>query len=95
MKALENRATKTYLIYYISHLLINAFLVSCYVVLVYVDHPKCLYFKSGANITDEFDFAFTIGGIVVLADFMNTNCMCILFRYKVKTEENKNKGEAS
>ena len=83
----ENRTSNTYLSYYITNLLTNALFLSLYFVQIYVDHPKCIYNKSGVNYTTEFDIAFIIGGAVHAAEFINTDCVCIFFRYKVKNEE--------
>ena len=50
--AMENSATKTYLIYYTANLLTNAFLLSFYSVLVVVDHPECVYSRNGTDIAE-------------------------------------------
>ena len=95
IEALEAHAIKTYLSYYITNLLTNAFFISLYFVQIYEDHPQCIYKQSGGIVTTEFDIAFIIGGIVHTAEFLNTNCICILFRYKAKNEKEFSFGSKS
>ena len=94
IKELKKRATLTYLFYYMTNLIANVTLISLYFIQVYLEHQPCLYGRSGANITSYFDLAFWIGGSILIVEFLNTNCMCIYFWYKIKAEETNNAGLA-
>jgi len=54
--------------------------------MVVTEHTPCLS-KSGRNITDGFELAFIIGLFVLLGDFINSNVLEILFRFKQEREE--------
>ena len=85
--ALQKSASKIYLAYYMTNLLVNVFLICLYTVQVFGDHANCI--TRGSNTTDQFKFAFSSGCIVLIAESLNSNVICIYFRYKVKNEESE------
>ena len=75
--------TKYYFGYYIANLITNFFLLSYYIVIVASHHLPCKT-KSGYNITQNFDFVFVLGLVIVSADFFNSAIPCIWFRAKLR-----------
>ena len=75
-------------LYYISNLFTNAFLLSFYIVSLYIDHSTCRT-KNEFYVTDYFDFVLYLGIVILLMDTFNSAVPCIYFRAKQKLEERK------
>ena len=71
-----------YSIYYIVKLFTNVFLLSVYVIVVASPHVSCRT-KSGINVTEHFDFAFSLGIVVLSMDAFNAAVPCLYFRAKM------------
>ena len=80
-----------YWIYFIFSLLSNAFLLSFYVVMVSVDHISCMT-KSDINITEQFEFFFVVGTVILALDTFNSAIPCIYFRAQAKIQRD-NQGQ--
>ena len=77
---------QTYAAYYSINLFSNVLLLAAYAVMVTAEHTACLT-KGGTNITDGFEIAFILGLFVQIGDFVNSNVLAILFRFKKQHEE--------
>ena len=62
-------------------------ILALYIYQVYIDHNLCLS-KSGVDIGDSFDFAFTTGLVVIAADMVNSDVLSVYFRAKTHCEVN-------
>ena len=76
-----------FLCYNIAHLLFNAFILSCYAVMIFgVDKLECIT-KGDNNITRYFSDVYKAGFGIIILDTLNTNCLYIYYRFKVKLEK--------
>ena len=60
-------------------------ILALYIYQVYIDHNLCLS-KSGVDIGDSFDFAFTTGLVVIAADLVNSDVLSVYFKAKTRCE---------
>ena len=79
---------QSYVAYYTANLFFNVLLLAFYAVMVISSHEPCLT-RSGTNITDGFEMAFLLGLFVLVGDFINSNIISILFRFKKQHEQRK------
>jgi len=80
---------KNYMVYYFCQMLVNALLLSVYIVQALSEHHPCLS-KNGHNITLRFEFSFKLGMLVLFIDSVNTSIVEIYYRFRVQYEENLN-----
>ena len=79
---------QTYSAYYSINLFSNVLMLAAYAVMVTAEHTACLT-KRGTNITDGFEVAFILGLFVQAGEFLNSNVLAILFRFKKQHEERR------
>ena len=76
-----------YFVYYFAQLFYNVTLLALYSVQVFTEHPECLdpthHRHHKFNVTDTFDVAFLLGFVILLYDFINSNILVIVYRFKL------------
>ena len=58
--------------YFLTGLILNMLLISFYVVVVFMEHPKCMSKSGKTNVTAQIDLIFYIGFGSVVIDFMHS-----------------------
>ena len=66
--------------YSLAKLLINVFLLSFYVVQVFlIDHIPCIS-RTGYDVTEHFEISLFVGFVVLIADIVNSTILTLYFQ---------------
>ena len=68
-------------------MLLNAFLLSFYSVMTFSEHKPCTSESGMTNVTKTIHFAFILGFILTVTDFLNSVFFQLLVLHKTSTEK--------